>query len=147
MHANLNLLEQIQVVGVSYSLLMFAAWLVALKIKFLSLVDAVWALGIGVGGAAVLFFSGQNFTRSIFIGLLIAFWGLRLGLFLGSRLLRHFPSEDSRYQALRNTWQHGWIWKTFLFFQFQAIAQTLFVLPFLLIAHDAEPFPKLAEML
>ena len=143
---SIDFFKSLFVIFMGFSSLMLVAWLGGLKLNFISLVDAVWALGIGLGGAIISTVYGQNTMRSLFAGALALFWGLRLGGYLSLRLWRHFPSEDTRYQVLRKSWKDGFFWKTFLFFQFQAVTQVLFILPFMLLAFDAKTFPQSLEI-
>lgn len=129
-----------------FSGLMMVAWGAAMRLKFLSLVDAVWALGIGVCAAALALAAGARVDRAVFAAVLALCWSLRLGGYLAIRLARHFPVEDPRYLALRAAWGRGFLWKTFLFFQAQALTQTLFIFPFLGLVLDPAPFPRWNEI-
>ena len=138
-------LEAIKSLGLGFTLLMAFAWLLSLRLKFLSLVDAFWAYGIALGSAWILLKDGQNSTRSLVAAGLVLIWGLRLGTHLTVRLKRHFPAEDTRYEALRSSWSEGLLWKSGLFFFFQALTQILFSSPFILIAQNSSPFPNGVE--
>lgn len=130
-----------------FAFIMMISWLIAVKIDFLSLVDAVWSLGIGIGAATIAMKFGKNNLRSVFAASLGLFWGLRLGIHLMVRLKKHFPIEDRRYQKLKVSWQKNFMKKTFLFFIFQAVTQSLFVSPFIILALDAESFPRPIEII
>lgn len=142
-----TIFEILLFMGIGFVILMTVSWAFAMRFKFLSLVDAVWAIGIALGAIASAFIYGQNIGRSIFAGALASFWGLRLGIHLVIRLRRHFPAEDIRYQALRLAWKNGLLWKTYLFFIFQAFTQTLFVYPFVILVIDPEIFPRSIEVM
>jgi len=133
--------------GLGFTVVMTIAWAISLRLNFFSLVDAVWAIGIGVGAALLALFYSENLERTLFVAGLGLFWGLRLGIHLALRLSRHFPNEDARYQSLRSLWKQGLGWKTFLFFVFQALTQTLFLYPFMVLALDSQDFPQPLEIL
>jgi steroid 5-alpha reductase family enzyme len=125
---------------------MTIAWAVALRLKFLSLVDAVWALGIGACAAAYHFYFGAVPLRSLLSVAIVLLWSLRLGGHLSLRLAAHFPKEDSRYVKLKSSWSTGLRAKSFVFFQFQALTQALFAYPFAVTALDGSDFPRLNEI-
>ncbi len=99
-----------------------------------SIVDALWAAGLG--GAAVLLAllgPGAALPR-LALGVLGGLWGLRLAWHLWRRVRRE--PEDGRYRALREHWQ-GDQRRLFAFFQFQAVLIPLFALPFVAVATNA----------
>ncbi len=130
-----------------YVTVMAVAWVIAWKLNFLSLVDAVWAYGIGIGSAFIQLHSGQNYFRTAVVATLALFWGLRLGSFLSVRLKRHYPIEDTRYQNLKTNWAKNLKLKTFLFFTFQGVTQSIFSIPFFMAAANNSPFPQVSEIL
>ncbi len=126
-------------VGVIGMILLFlAAWLWAKWRDNYSIVDAVWAFGIGLTSFYWLFAKG-NFTikHSIAAGL-IMIWSLRLGIHLERRIRRMRPAEDARYVKLREIWQGRVASSFFWFFQAQMISVVLLALPFLLIGSDLD---------
>jgi steroid 5-alpha reductase family enzyme len=128
------------------SIVMTIAWMVALRLRFLSLVDAVWALGIGTCAASYHVALGRVQLRSLFSVGIILLWSLRLGGYLSLRLAAHFPKEDSRYTNLKSSWSSALAGKSFLFFQFQALTQALFAYPFAVTALDGSDFPHMNEI-
>jgi steroid 5-alpha reductase family enzyme len=115
------------------------AWLVARRLNFYSLVDAVWAFSIGL--AAVLLLSlihGGGDEKRIVAGLLIAIWSLRLGSHLQRRLRKSFPAEDPRYEKLKDHFKAHEISAWLGFFLIQALSAGLLALPFFLIAADPD---------
>jgi steroid 5-alpha reductase family enzyme len=125
---------------------MTIAWAIALRLKFLSLVDAVWALGIGTCAAVYHIAFGSVQLRSALSVSIILLWSLRLGGYLSFRLAAHFPSEDTRYVKLKSSWSEALAGKSFVFFQFQALTQALFTYPFAVTALDGSDFPRLNEI-
>ena len=117
------------------SLLFAAAWLVARKYDNYSLVDAVWAFGIGITAGLWLLMADDGSRKHWVAGLMVAAWSLRLGWHLQRRIRRAHPEEDARYSKLRKVWSGpGFFW----FFQAQAISVVLLALPFLMIAMDPD---------
>lgn len=117
-------------------LLMGLSWALATRIGFYSLVDAVWAYGLGgLGLFYALILEGDPTKRALAAGMALL-WGLRLGTHLGRRLWAHYPAEDGRYRELRKNWGAG---SFFLFYQFQGFSQIVFGLPFLILASDPSP--------
>ena len=109
------------------ALAMVLVWWVAMRVRNVGYVDVAWAGLMAI--AAVLagaFGEGAALPRTLVAVLGVA-WGLRLCLFLLSRV-RGEP-EDGRYQALRAAWGDSRA-KFFAFFQLQAVVVALFALPF-----------------
>jgi steroid 5-alpha reductase family enzyme len=128
-------LVEIYGMGVIFCLLlMFLAWLISFRINFYSLVDVIWAYGIGA--LVILFASLSNgiLTKKLMAVAMALMWSIRLGTYLALRLRAHYPSEDRRYLFLKNKWG---IWRFFVFFQFQGISQAVFALPFLFLTSDS----------
>ena len=113
------------------------AWALARKWDNYSLVDAVWAFGIGLTGCLWLVAGGGGAKHWIAGGLL-GLWSLRLGWHLQRRIRRAHPEEDARYAKLREVWTGRLASAFFWFFQAQAISVILLALPFLLIAVDPD---------
>jgi steroid 5-alpha reductase family enzyme len=119
------------------ALLFALSWAWARRVDNYSLVDAVWAFGIGIVGVLWLVVgTGDPLKRLLAAGLL-ALWSLRLGGHLQARIRRHHPSEDARYAALRHAWHGREASAFFWFFQGQGLSVLLLALPFLAIAAGA----------
>lgn len=121
------------------SLVMFAGWLVALKIGNTSYVDVLWAYGVGILGFTYLYFSNDQTdpTRLILLQFLVVLWSLRLGNHLLGRCLG--KAEDPRYAYLREWMGHRANLGFFLFFQVQAFWIVLFASPFLVLIRNPNP--------
>lgn len=78
--------------------LMIALWLVALRLRDVSFIDAFWGFNMGVVGAVTYFVADGEPTRQALLAGLCAAWALRLGGHLSVRWLRH--GADKRYQSL-----------------------------------------------
>lgn len=114
------------------------AWWVARKISNYSLVDAVWAFGIGGVAAWWLLLLGDPSPKILAAGVLSVAWSVRLGWHLQRRIARAYPEEDARYIKLREIWKNREGTAFFLFFQMQALSVVLLALPFLFVAMDAD---------
>lgn len=115
------------------SLLMVCAWFLSLRLQFYSLVDVIWAYGLGALVYFYAYISEGALPNKIAAVAMVTIWSLRLGTYLAIRLYSHYPTEDRRYTNLRKDWGKK---KFFVFFQFQALSQALFSIPFLLITQD-----------
>ncbi len=123
--------------GVGMMALVFCvAWIWARRCDNYSLVDAVWAFGIGLTGVLWLVSTGGGATKHWVAGGLLTLWSLRLGWHLQRRIRRAHPHEDARYAKLREVWKGRVPSAFFWFFQAQGISVVLLALPFLLIAVD-----------
>ncbi len=119
------------------SLIFVVAWWLALKWDNYSIVDAVWALSIGLVGVCWLA-AGEVSLKIIVAGIMLLLWSLRLGLHLERRIRKAHPEEDARYRKLREVWEGRVPQAFFWFFQAQAISVLLLALPFLFIGLDSE---------
>jgi len=115
-----------------------AAWAMAARIDNYSLVDAVWAFGIGATAVFWLATGPGDAGVRLAAGVVVAFWSLRLGGYLHRRIHRMHPAEDARYARLRETWRGREKRAFFWFFQAQAVSVFLLALPFLAIARGAD---------
>lgn len=127
-----------------------AAWAFCVKIKNFSPVDAFWAFCIGLTSVFFLL-RDQPSTQALIAGILITAWSVRLGYHLSRRIAKHHPSEDSRYQKLREIWQEKANPMFLLLFLGNATLVFLLALPFYLISADPNPaydlFPILGTLI
>lgn len=128
-------------------LLFCAAWMGARRCDNYSLVDAVWAFGIGITGSFWLIACGTGSAKHWAAGILLAMWSMRLGWHLARRIHRAYPEEDARYTRLREIWEGRVASAFFWFFQAQALSVILLALPFLLIAVDPNDGWSITESL
>ena len=77
---------------------MLALWLVALRLKDVSFIDAFWGFNMVLVAAVDWFVADGNPTRKALLAGLCAIWGLRLGTHLFLRWRRH--GADKRYVGL-----------------------------------------------
>jgi steroid 5-alpha reductase family enzyme len=103
------------------------------------IVDVVWAYAFG---PLALFYAatGSGWApRRTVLALMVLIWSGRLGTHLFRRVKSHHPTEDARYQTLRQKWAADFARSMALFFQQQAFSVLLLGLPFLLIARNPTP--------
>lgn len=107
---------------------------VARRIDNYGVVDVVWSAGFAPVALLYGLLAGGDPARRAVITVMAGLWSLRLGFYLGRRVLGHHPTEDGRYQQLRRDWATGFTRKMFFFFQAQALLLVLLSVPFLLAA-------------
>jgi steroid 5-alpha reductase family enzyme len=80
--------------------LVFATWLLALKIGRFNLIDITWGLGFVVVALVALAWSAGDgdTTRRVLVAVLVSIWGLRLATYIGIR--SRGKGEDPRYEAM-----------------------------------------------
>lgn len=78
--------------------LFFVLWLVSLRLRDVSFVDAFWALGMVVLAISSLWLHAGDLERQLVLTGLCVVWGLRLGLHLFGRWRR--DGVDTRYTSL-----------------------------------------------
>lgn len=122
--------------GMLVAVLFLAAWAWARKIDNYSVVDAVWAFGIGITAVLWLALGNGEASKRVAATGLVMVWSSRLGIHLSKRIHRAHPKEDPRYKELRERWKHKEAAAFFAFFQIQALSVLVLALPFLLIARD-----------
>ena len=123
--------------GIVFTMFFFA-WLWAEKVKNYSLVDVIWAFGIGLISCSWVLLIGDLSLKHLVIAALVSAWSLRLGTHLERRIRRVHPVEDARYTKLRKVWIERVSYAFFWFFQVQGISVILLSIPFLLIALDQD---------
>lgn len=105
-----------------------ALWMIAVKIRDVSFIDAFWAFGmVMLSWVSWLLSALPMGTGAILLGL-VTLWGLRLALHLFIRWRAH--GEDKRYKMIidRVMTQRGWSWrKTTLIMVFATQAPLLFI--------------------
>lgn len=80
--------------------IMFALWLVSLRLKDASFVDAFWSVGFGVIAWTTWIAADPDHPRALLLLGFTSLWALRHGPYMLSRWLAE-PHEDKRYQAMR----------------------------------------------
>lgn len=118
------------------------AWLVALRLRDVTFIDSLWAIGMVVMAASTMVQTQGDLMRKGLLMGLCAAWGLRLGLYLLNRWRQHGP--DRRYEKIFAHAQEkrGWGFaKASLLLVFATQAPLLFIvcLPVQLGQIDAGP--------
>jgi len=120
---------------------MVGAWVVVRATGNGGWIDAFWSFGIGALGVAFALAPIEaapvTTVRQIIVAILVGVWGLRLGLYLASRVIR--SSEDARYAGLREAWGTKFAPKLFAFAMIQALAAILLMLAVRLAARNPAP--------
>ena len=112
-------------------------WAISVKINNYGLLDAAWSYGVAVI-APIYALRGPGGASHKWLATIIgATWSLRLGTYILVRVLKHHPTEDVRYEALRARWQGPW--KFLAFFELQAVLVVILSLPFLFTAFNPNP--------
>lgn len=126
MHPIVTLLA---IVLAAMSLSMAVLWYVQKIRHDASIVDVVWAAG--VGGSALLFaLMGDGvFSRRMVFLAVAGIWSLRLATYLFFNRVAG-KGEDGRYKTLRESWGKNAQGKFFVFFQAQAVFVLMFAIPF-----------------
>lgn len=119
-----------------------AAWLICLKLRDVTPIDSLWAIGMVVMALASFLHTQGDPTRKVLLLGLCALWGVRLGGYLLWRWRDHGP--DRRYQTMFAKAQEtkGWGFaKASLLMVFATQAPLLFIvcLPVQLGQIDAGP--------
>ncbi len=82
-------------------------WLAADRINNASIVDAIWALSLGIPVLIYVSYQNGSNNRKIILLSMALIWSLRLGIHLARRIYAHHPEEDSRYKILREQWKEN----------------------------------------
>ncbi len=136
MSTQMNFLAGWAGVAVIMLILWFAQW----RSKNAGIVDVAWAFGTGVLAIwLVLASDSGELTRKIIIALMAAFWGVRLGIHLSSRVFSE--TEDGRYRYMREQLGSRVQPVMFGFFQIQALWAVMFALPMWAAAQSGAPAP------
>ncbi len=130
--------EQLLAVALASVVVMALLWIVQWKTEDASVVDAVWALGVGTAAVFVALTGPGDPWRRVLVGVIGGAWGLRLGLYLLFNRVLGKP-EDGRYKNLRRKWGSKAHFGFFVFFQLQAIFILMFALPSLATSHSGQP--------
>lgn len=108
--------------------------------------DVFWTFGTGLSGVACALWPapGALPLRQALVAALVAFWSLRLGLYI-TRRVGGGGKEDVRYAELRAEWGDGFQRKMLGFLQIQAPVTALLCLSIILAAHNTAPALRLLD--
>ena len=113
---------------------MIPFYLLQQKTRNATLVDAVWAAGVGLSGCVYGLMGTGDMGRRTLLAILAGLWGLRLAYYLAKRSMAE--PEDGRYAMLRDQWGNTAARNFFLFYQAQAFWVVLFSIPFLVVSRN-----------
>jgi len=117
---------------------MMILWLVSLIVKDSSIVDIFWGPGFIVAAGVYFAFTDGFLPRKVLLVVLVAIWGLRLGLHIATRNLG--KGEDYRYQTWRKEAGRNYWWVSFFrVFLLQGILLWIIAAP--LLAAQFNPTP------
>lgn len=141
----MSLLTQLWLEGLVGAVVLFLGlWVVELRQRDASLVDAGWSASLG---ALALWYAlrGDGLAeRRWLLAALVGLWSLRLTYHI---VVRHAGTgEDGRYRSLRNRFGDDAHRFFFVFYQAQALLAVFLSLPFLLIALDPSPSLHASEL-
>ena len=114
--------------------MMFALWLLHLRLRNAGYVDIGWAYGLGILAVLYAWLGQGSPIRRWTLAAMVVLWSVRLGTHLLLRIVGH--PEEGRYVELRKHWGKSAPWKFLPFFEAQAILDLLLSLPFLLVCVD-----------
>ncbi|HSF67450.1 MAG TPA: DUF1295 domain-containing protein [Nitrospiraceae bacterium] len=124
---------------------MVGLWVLQLRVRNISIADVGWCGGLI---AVVLWDATQAAgepERKVLVAALAMLYAGRLGLYiLFSRVIG--KPEEARYQRLRAHWGSSEPVRMFGYFQLQALAVSVFSLPFLVLIQNPEPPFALIEL-
>jgi len=113
-------------------------WLRQCRVKNATLVDAAWAIAIGVLGVIAALTGDGGFGSRLLAGGLAGFWSVRLAYHLLRHRVLGSTQEDGRYRAMREHWGEQANRNFFWFYQLQAAVAWLFAMPFWFLAYSAD---------
>jgi steroid 5-alpha reductase family enzyme len=109
----------------------FLLWLVSIRLKDVSIVDAAWGLGFVVVAWTIALFQGVIGPNRWMLLAVLTIWGVRLSAYILIR--NHGKPEDYRYAAMRRrSPANFWWWSLFKVFWLQAALVNLISFPVVL---------------
>ena len=117
--------------------LLFALWLLHLRMRNAGVVDIGWTVAIGLQAVIAALLGPGDPTRRAIVGVAGGLWSLRLATHLAIRVAAE--PEDPRYAELRARWGGDVRLKFLAFFLSQAVLATALAAPFFVAAADAAP--------
>lgn len=102
------------------TLMMLAGWLVSLRQRNVTVVDALWGTGFVIIAWLTFFLADGYGARALLLALLTTIWGVRLTVYMAWR--SHGKGEDPRYGSWRREYgDRFWIVSLFNIFLVQAL--------------------------
>lgn len=115
---------------------MAVTWMLSVRLRDASLADVAWGpCFVAIAVACCLVGPGAG-DRSTLLLVLVAVWGLRLGIYIGWR----HDGEDRRYVAMRRKYGEGFVLRSlWSVFGLQAVVAWVVSLPLQVAATDGTP--------
>jgi steroid 5-alpha reductase family enzyme len=142
---SLNPLTLVLVGWIAAALLMTLLWLVQRVQRNAAIADVGWCFALGLVAIwyALMVYGDQD--RRLLVAVMGGTYAFRLGLYIFlNRVLGKV--EDERYQRMRREWRDQAQVYFFSYFQLQAVAVTVFSLPFLVLMQNPRPTFSLWEL-
>lgn len=142
---SLNPLTLVLVGWIAAALLMTLLWLVQRVQRNAAIADVGWCFALGLVAIwyALMVYGDQD--RRLLVAVMGGTYAFRLGLYIFlNRVLGKV--EDGRYQRMRREWRDQAQVYFFSYFQLQAVAVTVFSLPFLVLMQNPRPTFSLWEL-
>ena len=132
-------------IGTAIAAAYFAiTWVISVRIRNYGLLDAAWSYGVAIL-SPIYAFLGPGYAPRKWIATAIGVaWSLRLGTYILTRVIKHHPAEDVRYETLRRKWPGAGMF--LVFFQVQALVVVIFSVPFLVASFNSAPHFSLVEI-
>lgn len=117
------------------AVIMHIFWCIQRRTNHASIVDPVWAAGVGVLAIIFALQADGLWERRLIIASLGGIWGLRLSAYLFTRVVGQ--PEDGRYLAMKEEWGDKAQSRFWIFFQIQALWSVMFAAPILVAARNS----------
>lgn len=130
---------------VAAALLMTLLWLVQRAQRNAAIADAGWCVALGLVTIWYALTVYGDLDRRLLVAVLGGIYAFRLGLYIFLNRVLGKP-EDGRYQRMRREWGDQAQIYFFSYFQLQAVAVTVFSLPFLVLMQNPRPTFSLWEL-
>jgi steroid 5-alpha reductase family enzyme len=116
-----------------------AIWLLSLALRNASIIDIFWGPGFALLAGAYALLAEDGYSgRQVFVVVLTAAWGLRLGGYILWRNAGH--GEDYRYQKMRENAGDAFWWRSlFTVFLLQGVMLWIVAWPLLVAVHSDDP--------
>lgn len=125
------------------TIIFVTGWLASIKLNNASIVDAMWALSLGIPVLIYVSSHEGSVHRKFTLITMALIWSLRLGIHLAKRIYSHHPKEDIRYKEMRDKWKDHSNRKFLIIFLINSTLVFLLSLPFYFSSQLDAPFQLL----
>ena len=142
---NFDPLALVLVGWIAAALLLTLLWLLQLVQRNGAIADVGWCFALGLVAIWYALVAYGDQDRRLLLAFMGGIYAFRLGLYIFlNRILG--KAEDGRYQRMRREWGDRAQLHFFLYFQLQAVAVSVFSLPFLVLMQNPRPTFSLWEL-